>query len=52
MTQSERYQIEKIKQQYPPGTRLELKEMDDPYAPVPPGTRGTVALVDDVGSYG
>lgn len=50
MTRSERYQIEKIKQQYPPGTRLELKEMDDPHAPVPPGTRGTVAMVDDVGS--
>lgn len=50
MTRSERYQIEKIKQQYPPGTRLELKEMDDPHSPVPPGTRGTVALVDDVGS--
>ena len=24
--------------------------MDDPYAPVPPGTRGTVAAVDDVGT--
>lgn len=24
--------------------------MDDPYAPVPPGTRGTVAAVDDLGT--
>ena len=42
MKQSERYKIEQIKQQYPPGTRLELKEMDDPYSPVQSGTRETV----------
>lgn len=34
---------------YPPGTRIELSHMDDPYA-VPPGTRGTVKYVDDGGS--
>ena len=50
MKPSEQYRIEQIKQEYPPGTRLELKEMDDPYAPVQPGTRGTVAVVDDLGS--
>ena len=50
MKPSERYKIEHIKQQYPPGTRLELKEMDDPHAPVQPGTRGTVAAVDDMGT--
>ena len=35
-------QAERYKEMYPPGTRLELISMDDPYAPVPPGTRGTV----------
>lgn len=50
MKQSERYKIEQIKHQYPPGTRLELKEMDDPYSPVQSGTRGTVVAVDDLGS--
>ena len=50
MKPSEQYRIEQTKQEYPPGTRLELKEMDDPYAPVQPGTRGTVAVVDDLGS--
>ena len=35
---------------YPPGTRVMLLSMTDPYAPVPPGTRGTVDLVDDIGS--
>lgn len=32
------------------GTRIELIEMTDPYAPVEPGTRGTVAVVDDLGT--
>lgn len=50
MKPSERYRIDQTKQEYPPGTRLELKEMDDPYAPVQPGTRGTVAAVDDMGT--
>ena len=26
--------------------------MDDPYAPVPPGTKGTVTYVDDMGQIG
>ena len=33
---------------YPPGTRLELIDMNDPYAPVPSGTRGTVKFIDDM----
>ena len=40
------------KEMYPPGTRLELISMDDPYAPVPPGTRGTVQYVDDAAQIG
>ena len=35
---------------YPPGTRILLLGMDDPYHPVPPGTRGTVDHVDDGGT--
>ena len=35
------------KEMYPPGTRIELIAMDDPYAPIPSGTRGTVVHVDD-----
>ena len=33
---------ESTKKLYPPGTRIELISMKDPYAPVPAGTRGTV----------
>ncbi len=40
---------ERIKKNYPPGTRIKLDHMDDPYAPIPPGTKGTVICVDDIG---
>ena len=42
-------QAERYKKQYPPGTRIELIEMEDSLAPVPSGTRGTVKVVDDIG---
>ncbi len=41
--------IEWYKSQYSQGTRLQLVDMEDPYAPVPSGMRGTVQLVDDAG---
>ena len=42
-------QAKRYKELYPAGTRLCLINMDDPYAPVTAGTRGTVDLVDDIG---
>ena len=42
-------EAKRYKEQYPKGTRLELISMEDPQA-VPPGTRGTVQFVDDIGS--
>jgi hypothetical protein len=41
-----------IKTMCPEGTRIELINMDDPYAPVPAGTKGTVEYVDDMGQIG
>ena len=41
--------IEITKTHYPKGTRIELINMNDPYAPVPSGTKGTVEFVDDMG---
>ena len=38
-----------MQEQYPPGTRIRLNSMHDPYAPVTPGTEGVVDLVDDDG---
>lgn len=37
---------------YPPGTRIILNSMNDPYAPVLSGTKGTVRYVDDAGQVG
>ena len=41
--------VDHICAQYPPGTRIRLQQMHDPYAPVPPGTEGIVDCVDDIG---
>lgn len=45
----DRNMVNFIKEQYPPGTRVRLNSMDDPYAPIAPGTEGEVDFVDDVG---
>ncbi|MFI3327355.1 MAG: DUF4314 domain-containing protein [Clostridia bacterium] len=45
-----REQVDRIKEQFPVGTVVELKEMQDPYNPVPSGTRGVITGVDDGGS--
>lgn len=44
-----REQAKRSRELYPPGTRIELLGMDDPFAPIEPGTRGTVRMVDDAG---
>lgn len=41
--------VERLKKQYPAGSRVELLHMDDMQAP-PIGTKGTVIGVDDIGS--
>ncbi len=38
--------VERVRREYPAGTRVELRRMDDPQAP-PTGTHGTVMGVDD-----
>ncbi|MDL2272990.1 DUF4314 domain-containing protein [Oscillospiraceae bacterium OttesenSCG-928-G22] len=45
-----RNMIEHLREQYPPGTRIRLGEMRDPFSPVPPGTLGSVSMVDDAGT--
>ena len=46
-----REQVESIRKNYPPGTRVMLNNMNDLYSPVEPGTRGTVRYVDDGSKY-
>lgn len=51
MTRNEwrKQQIGMLKNDFPPGTRVELLRMEDPQAP-PIGTLGTVKAVDDIGT--
>ena len=42
--------VDRLRQQYPKGTRVELVSMNDPYTKLKPGDRGTVSMVDDIGT--
>ena len=42
--------VDRIKAEYPAGTRVELVSMNDPYTKIPEGTKGTVMVVDDTGT--
>ena len=42
-------EVQRIKDRYPPGTRIRLNSMSDPWSPVPDGTEGTVDMVDGIG---
>lgn len=46
----QRRKAEYLKKAYPPGTRIVLNFMGDDPRPVESGTRGTVAVVDDIGT--
>jgi hypothetical protein len=41
--------IRTLKEKYPSGTRIRLGSMEAPYAPIEPGTEGSVKFVDDAG---
>lgn len=42
--------VERIRRQYPKGTRVALVSMSDPYSKLKPGNQGTVDFVDDTGT--
>lgn len=42
--------LNKIKEKYPEGSRVELISMDDPYSKLEAGDKGTVKFVDDAGT--
>ena len=48
--EAERRFIQRMKDNYPPGTRIMLLQMGDDPRPVEPNTRGTVEVVDDMGT--
>ncbi|MFV0239254.1 MAG: DUF4314 domain-containing protein [Lacrimispora sphenoides] len=46
-----REQVNRIKEQYPIGTLIELTaDMEDAYAPILKGTQGEIVSIDDVGT--
>lgn len=49
MLQLSQKTIEKLKKEYPQGTRIKLIQIDDFQAP-PSGTLGTIKGIDDVGN--
>lgn len=48
--EAERRFAQRMKDNYPPGTRIMLLQMGDDPRPVEPNTRGTVRAVDDMGT--
>ena len=42
--------VKRMKGTYPPGTRIVLDVVGDDPRPIPPGTKGTVRIVDDMGT--
>lgn len=42
--------VQLYKELYPKGTRVEVVRMGDDPRPIPSGTRGTVDVVDDIGT--
>ena len=45
-----REQITRLRENYHPGTRIELINMDDPHTTLKPGDRGFVTSIDDIGT--
>lgn len=42
--------LERLREQYKRGTRIELIRMEDPFTKLKPGDRGSVMFVDDIGT--
>jgi hypothetical protein len=42
--------VKRLRKQYPQGCRVELVQMEDPFANLRPGDQGSVVFVDDAGT--
>ena len=43
-------EVDRIRAQYPVGSRIVLDHMGDDPRPIPAGSKGTVIVVDDIGT--
>ena len=50
MKRMNKERVDYYKKNYPKGTRVQLDHMNDDPFPVPDGSKGTVASVDDMGT--
>lgn len=51
MKELRKEQLEFLREQYPEGSRIRLRELNDPYRKMEPGSEGTLICIDSLGTF-
>ncbi len=51
MRELRKEQLEFLREQYPEGSRIRLRELNDPYRKMEAGSEGTLISIDDLGTF-